>query len=216
MRSFRTVPPARPSPLVLVSGLIALALVAWLARAAEEAPPLDLRYGLYWAGFQIASSSCSTRSSPTATTPELIIETVGLLDQLVRYRAKTSARRASSGRAGACCPSTFSTAYQSRRKARTARVTFDPASRRRRRRLGSPNAAARYEQSARSVASGRGRSADRVLEHPRAHRRRARAGTSPSAHSVFDGRRRYDLAARVTGHDRARLPGTTRLSSVSR
>jgi Protein of unknown function (DUF3108) len=195
--------PVARATLVLVSGLIALVLVAALARAAEQRP-LDLRYGLYWAGFQIATLKLQHAVEPSSYDAKLVIETVGLLDKLVNYRARTLAH-GEIGPGGRLLPVRFSTAYQSHKKARTALVIFDPAS-------GDAvdvRITKRGEPDSSKVPAALRRDVIDPLTAFLSIRDHIAAGLAdvPFSAQVFDGRRRYDLAAQVTGHDRATVAG---------
>ena len=188
--------------IVLISGLIALALVASLPRAAEEAP-LDLRYGLHWAGFQIATLKLQHSLAPSGYDAKVVIETVGLIERLVHYRAKTLAQ-GELGPDGRLRPVAFSTDYRSRKKERSARVTFDPASgdvvdvaitKR-----GKPDQSKVPEALRKDVI-------DPLTAFLRVRQHAAARPDVPFVAQVFDGRRRYELAAQVTGRDRATVAG---------
>lgn len=191
--------------IVLISGLIALALVASLPRAAEEAP-LDLRYALHWAGFQIATLKLQHSLAPSGYDAKLVIESVGLIERLVRYRAKTLAQ-GELGPDGRLLPAAFSTEYRSRKKARSARVSFDAASgdvvevaltKR-----GEPDQSKVPEALRKAVVDPL-----TAFLHIRQHV--AERPDEPFLAQVFDGRRRYELAARVTGRERATVAGRDR------
>jgi hypothetical protein len=188
--------------IVLISGVIALALAASLPRAAEEAP-LDLRYALHWAGFQIATLKLQHSLAPSGYDAKLVIESVGLIDRLVRYRAKTLAQ-GELGPDGRLLPAAFSTEYRSRKKERRAEVTFDPASgdvvdvamtKR-----GKPDQSKVPEALRKNVV-------DPLTAFLRIRQHVAARPHVPFVAQVFDGRRRYELAARVTGRERATVAG---------
>ncbi len=105
--------------------VIAFALIGGPHLGAKEAPPLDLRYGFYWGGFQIAGLTLRHRVERDGYRSELIIETVGLLEKLLRLRADVHAigeRRDVESLA----PMTYLSEYQSRRNSRRTIVTFNP------------------------------------------------------------------------------------------
>jgi hypothetical protein len=188
--------------IALISGLIALALAASLGRAAEE-QPLDLRYGLYWAGIQIASLKLKHEIEPSGYNAKLMVETVGLAEKLANYRARTQVD-GELGPDGRLLPVNFSTQYRTRNKARRALVTFEPASgdvaEVRISKRGKPDSSKVPEALRKGVVdplSAFLRIRDHVAAHP----------GDPITAQVFDGRRRYDLAARVTGHDRTMVAG---------
>jgi hypothetical protein len=189
--------------LVLIGALIALALAASLTRAAEE-EPLDLRYGLYWAGFQIATLKLQHSVAPAGYSAKLVIETVGLVEKLARYRARTLADGAV-GPGGDLLPVNFTTEYRSRKKERRARVTFDPASGDavdvQMTKRGKPDKSKVPAALRRAVVDPL-TAFLRVRDHVAA----GRPGV-PFTAQVFDGRRRYDLTARVTGRERAVAAG---------
>jgi len=191
--------------IVLISGAVALALAASLTRAAEEAP-LDLRYALHWAGFQIATVKLQHTVAPAGYDAKVVIETVGLVEQLVRYRARTLAN-GELGPDGRLQPVAFSTQYRSRKKDRRASVTFDPASgdvvdvaitKR-----GKPDQSKVPEALRKDVVDPL-----TAFLHIRQHV--AERPAAPFVAQVFDGRRRYELAARVTGRERTRVAGRDR------
>jgi hypothetical protein len=191
---------------VLISGVIALVLAASLTRAAEETP-LDLRYGLYWAGFQIAELKLQHDVTASGYQAKLAIETVGLVEKLVHYRARTLAA-GELGPGGRLLPVAFSTEYRSRKKERTSSVTFDPASGDvvdvRITKRGKPD-------SSKVPAALRKDVVDpltaflQIRQHVAAER-----PDGPLVAQVFDGRRRYELTARVIGHERATVAGRDR------
>jgi hypothetical protein len=194
---------AARATIVLISGMIALVLAASLTRAAEEAP-LDLRYGLYWAGFQIATLKLQHEVAPAGYRAKLAIETVGLVEKLVRYRARTLAK-GELGPDGHLRPVAFSTEYRSRKKERRASVTFDPASgdvvEVRMTKRGKPDSSKVPEELRKNVV-------DPLTAFLRIREHVATADpAAPFVARVFDGRRRYELTARVTGRDRATVAG---------
>jgi hypothetical protein len=183
--------------------MIALALAAALPRAAEE-PPLDLRYALHWAGLQIATLKLQHSLAPSGYDAKLVIETVGLVEKLARYRAKTLAQ-GELGPDGRLLPVAFNTEYRSRKKQRSASVTFDPASgdvvdvamtKR-----GEPDQSKVPEALRKNVV-------DPLTAFLRVRDQAAAARPGvPFRTQVFDGRRRYDLEARLLGHELATVAG---------
>jgi hypothetical protein len=203
MRSLRMSGRVARATIALVSVLIVLALAASLGRAAGQ-ESLDLRYGLYWAGFQIATLKLQHEVASDGYDAKLVIETVGLLDKLVNYRARTLAE-GELGPGGRLLPVNFSTEYSSRKKQRRALVTFDPASgdvldvqisKR-----GKPDTSKVPEALQRDVV-------DPLTAFLRVRDQAAAARPGvPFRTQVFDGRRRYDLEARLLGHELATVAG---------
>jgi hypothetical protein len=188
---------------VLIGALIACALSAGSVRA-DANGPLDLRYAVYWAGFRIATLTLEHEVRSTRYRSQLLIETVGLVEKLVRYRAKTSA----SGRLGAgesLLPVTYSSEYRSRKKDRRSVVRFDPQSgdvldleitKR-----GKPDDSKVPEELRKNVT-------DPLTAFFQMRDHVATAGEGDAfAARIFDGRRRYDVEARMVGRDRAWIAG---------
>jgi hypothetical protein len=189
---------------VLIGGLIALALSAAAPLRADPGEPLDLRYGLYWAGFQIATLTLEHEVQSTRYHSQLLIETVGLVEKLVHYRAKTLA----TGRVGAddsLLPVTFRSEYSSRKKDRRSIVKFDPRSgdvvsleitKR-----GKPDDSDVPEELRKNVIDPL-----TAFFRLRDFAATARKGDVFAA-QIFDGRRRYDIKAKLDGHDRDWIAG---------
>jgi Protein of unknown function (DUF3108) len=188
--------------IVLISGLIAFMLSVAPVRA-DGGGPLALRYGVYWAGFQIATLTLEHQVRSTRYRSQLLIETVGLVEKLVRYRAKTSA----SGRLGedGLLPVTYSSEYRSRKKDRRSIVKFDPQSgdvvdleitKR-----GKPDDSDVPEELRKNVTDPL-----TAFFQLRDHLATADQGDVFTA-KIFDGRRRFDVAARMLGRDRAWIAG---------
>jgi hypothetical protein len=188
---------------VLIGALIACALSAGSVRA-DANRPLDLRYAVYWAGFRIATLTLEHEVRSTRYRSQLLIETVGLVEKLVHYRARTSA----SGRLGegdSLLPVTYSSEYRSRKKDRRSVVKFDPRSgdvldleitKR-----GKPDDSKVPEELRRNVTDPL-----TAFFQIRDHVATADKGHAFAA-QIFDGRRRYDVEARMVGRDRAWIAG---------
>ena len=188
---------------LLISGLVAFVLTAAAVRADQDAP-LNLRYGLYWAGFQIATLTLEHEIQSTRYRSQLLIESVGLVEKLVHYRARTLA----TGRLGdgdSLLPVTYRSEYRSRKKDRRSIVKFDPASgdvlefeitKR-----GKPDDSKVPEALRKNVIDPL-----TAFLRIRDHVATAVKGEVFTA-QIFDGRRRYDLAAEVVGRDRAWIAG---------
>jgi len=188
---------------LLISGLVAFVLIAAPLRAEHEAP-LNLRYGLYWAGFQIATLTLEHEIQSTRYRSQLLIESVGLVEKLVHYRAKTLA----TGRLGdgaSLLPVTYRSEYRSRKKDRRSIVKFDPASgdvlELEITKRGKPDDSKVPEALRKNVI-------DPLTAFLRLREHIATSGKGEAfAAQIFDGRRRYALAAEVVGRDRARIAG---------
>ena len=186
---------------VLIIGLVAFVLTAAPLRAERDAP-LNLRYGLYWAGFQIATLTLEHQIQSARYRSQLLIETVGLVEKLVHYRATTLA----SGWLGdgdSLLPVTYRSEYRSRKKDRRSIVQFDPASGDvlENTKRGKPDDSKVPERLRRNVI-------DPLTAFLRIRDHVATAGKGEIyAAQIFDGRRRYDLAAEVVGRDYAWVVG---------
>lgn len=188
---------------LLLSGLVAFVLAAAPVRAEQDAP-LNLRYGLYWAGFQIATLTLEHRIEGTRYRTRLLAESVGLVEKLVRYRAKTLAT-GQLGDGDSLVPVTYRSEYRSRKKDRQSIVRFDPASGdvveleiTKRGKPDDSKVPARLRKNVTDPLTAFLRLRDHV----------ATAGESEVFRAqIFDGRRRYNVAAEVVGHDRASVAG---------
>jgi hypothetical protein len=188
---------------LLISGLVAFVLTAAAVRADQDAP-LNLRYGLYWAGFQIATLTLEHEIQSTRYRSQLLIESVGLVEKLVHYRARTLA----TGRLGdgdSLLPVTYRSEYRSRKKDRRSIVTFDPASgdvlELEITKRGKPDDSKVPEALRKNVIDPL-----TAFLRIRDHVATAVKGEVFTA-QIFDGRRRYDLAAEVVERDRAWIAG---------
>jgi hypothetical protein len=188
---------------LLISGLVAFVLTAAAVRADQDAP-LNLRYGLYWAGFQIATLTLEHEIQSTRYRSQLLIESVGLVEKLVHYRARTLA----TGRLGdgdSLLPVTYRSEYRSRKKDRRSIVKFDPASgdvlELEITKRGKPDDSKVPEALRKNVIDPL-----TAFLRIRDHVATAVKGEVFTA-QIFDGRRRYDLAAEVVGRDRAWIAG---------
>ena len=174
-------------------------------QAAQETP-LELRYGLYWGGVRLATLDLHHELAPDGYQSGLSIETVGLIERLAKYRAEANAageRR----RFGSLVPVTFSTKYKTRKKSRSAVIQFDP--------LTGDVVDLRIEKRGKPD----GTDVPKELQHDvvdpltaflslRDELARARIdGRGAFEAAVFDGRRRYDVEARVTGGERVKISG---------
>jgi hypothetical protein len=191
---------------LLISGLIALTLAAAPLRADPD-QPLTLRYGVYWAGLQIATLVLDHRIDASQYHSELLVSTVGLLEKLAHYRSKTLA----AGRLEAdesLTPITFSSESSSRKKDRRAVVRFDRESgdvvdleitKR-----GKPDRSKVPDELRKNVTDPL-----TAFFQLRDHVASAVA-REPFTAAVFDGRRRYDVKAAVTDRERVWVAGRER------
>jgi hypothetical protein len=188
---------------LLISGLLAFALTATPVRAERDAP-LNLRYGVYWAGFQIATLTLEHEIQSTGYRSQLLIKTVGLVEKLVHYRAKTLAI-GWLGEGDSLLPVTYRSEYRSRKKDRKSIVKFDPASGD----VVELEITKRGKPDDSKVPEGlRKHVVDPLTAFLRLRDHVATAGEGEAfTAQVFDGRRRYDLAAEVSGRDRASVAG---------
>jgi len=165
---------------------------------------LDLRYRFSWAGVPIAVFGLRHVTNAVIYQTELQIESTGLADQLFRYRSLTSATGAY-GAPNRFTASRFRTSYTSHRKSRRIMVRFDPDT-------GDVielEITRRGEAERSKVPQALQR---RVMDPLTAfndlrHRLASQEGTDGYAAAVFDGRRRFDLEASVTGREPAEVAG---------
>jgi Protein of unknown function (DUF3108) len=167
---------------------------------------LELRYGLYWGGVRLATLDLHHDAAPGGYQAGLSVETVGLIKKLTKYRAEASAA-GEQRLLGKRIPITFSSMYKSRTKSRSASIEFDP-------RTGDV-VDLRIEKRGRPD----GTDVPEELRHDvvdpltaffslRDELRRARLdGRGKFEAAVFDGRRRFDVEATVTGRERVKLSG---------
>jgi hypothetical protein len=179
--------------------------IAGPVRASEEMA-LELRYGLYWGGIRLATLDLHHEAAPGAYQAGLSVETEGLIKKLTKYRAEASTA-GEQRLLGKRIPITFSSMYKSRKKSRSAVIEFDP-------RTGDV-VGLRIEKRGRPD----GTDVPEELQHDvvdpltaffslRDALRRARLeGRGEFQAAVFDGRRRFDVEARVAGRERVKLSG---------
>ena len=195
----------------LIGGLIALALTAGPLRA-EPDEPLSLRYGVYWAGFQIATLDLDHRVDASRYHSEMMVRTVGLVEQLAHYRSKTLA----AGQLEAdesMAPITFSSEYSSHKKDRRSVVRFDRESGDvvdlKITKRGKPDSSKVPEALRKNVT-------DPLTAFFQLRDYVATAGApAPFTAAIFDGRRRYDLEAAVRNTIASGSPDASGRSSGS-
>ena len=191
---------------LLILGLVALTLTTGPLRATQD-EPLSLRYGLYWAGFQIATLTLRHQVGSDGYRSQLDVQTVGLIERLVHYRSMAQAiGRLDPGEG--LTPVTYRSQYQTNKKDRRSIVQFDPQS----------GDVVDLENTKRGKSEGN--QVPEALESGvidpltaffqlRDYVATAGAG-APFTAAVFDGRRRLDLKAQVTGRDRTHVAGHDR------
>lgn len=198
------VDPARRLMRMLAVAVLMLGMASSL-QAAQE-PPLELRYGLYWGGVRLATLDLHHEAAPGGYQAGLSLETVGLIKKLTKYRAEATAA-GEQRLLGDRIPVIFSSKYKSRKKARSAVIQFDP-------RTGDV-VDLRIEKRGKPD----GTDVPAELQHDvvdpltaflslRDELKAARIdGQGAFEAAVFDGRRRYDIEARVTGRERVKISG---------
>jgi hypothetical protein len=187
----------------LLAVLLLLALPGGSAQAAAD-EPLDLRYRFSWAGVPIAEFGLRHVTNAVLYQTELEIATTGLADQLFRYRSLTRATGAYEP-PDSFTASRFRTAYTSHRKSRRILIRFDPDTgdviQLEITKRGEP------ERSKVPPALQKGVMDPLTAIMQLRHRLAAADGGDRYVAAVFDGRRRFDLNARVIGRDRAEIGG---------
>lgn len=192
--------------ILLIGGLIALTLGAGPLRAAPD-EPLNLRYGLYWAGLRVATLVLHHQVQSSGYRSELSIQTVGLLEQLAHYRSMALA----TGRSDAgerLTPVSYRSEYRTSKKDRRSIVQFDPESGDvvdlENTKRGKPDGSRVPETLQTDVV-------DPLTAFFQLRDYVATPGAvGPFAAAVFDGRRRIDLKAKVIDRDRTRIAGRER------
>jgi hypothetical protein len=185
-----------------------IAFLAFWAAAGHAAStsdsPLDLRYRFSWAGVPIAEFGLRHVTSATAYQTELTIETTGLADQLFTYRGLARATGAYQSPDG-LAPSRFRSAYESSRKSRKILIRFDRATGD----VTGLEITKRGEPDRTKVppALQKGVIDPLTALMQLRHELAADAGAGTYAAAVFDGRRRFDLAAIRRGRERVEIGG---------
>lgn len=182
--------------LLLVAG--APMLASRPAEAAEEV--LDLRYEMYFGGFHVADVDLEHERRSAVYAARIRIKTTGLADVLVRYDGRAEA----SGLvrpAGMLRPERYAFRYKSRKGGRRVGVDYDPVS-------GNALEVAstkRGEKEPSEVPTSLWQDVIDPLTAFMALRDRIRHarvdGDDGFQAQIFDGRRRYALAARIVGVD---------------
>jgi Protein of unknown function (DUF3108) len=190
----------------LLVGSLVYALAAGQAAAGSDAP-IELRYRLTWAGVPIAELGLRHATDSTVYQTEVAIRTIGLADQLLGYRSSSHA----TGRyeePNGFSASRFRSASTSYRKSRRILVRFDRETgdviELELTRRGDPDRSKVPEALQKGVM-------DPLTAVLQMRHRLATAGDLEGyTAAVFDGRRRFDAVARVTGRHRAEIAGRPR------
>jgi hypothetical protein len=193
----------RAGALRLAVGVLLLALAAGHAAAGSDAP-VELRYRFSWAGVPIAELGLRHATNSTVYQTEVAIRTIGLADQLLGYRGSSHA----TGRyeePNGFIASRFRSASTSYRKSRRILVRFDRETgdviELELTRRGEPDRSKVPEALQKGVV-------DPLTAVLQMRHRLATAGHLDGyTAAVFDGRRRFDAEARITGRHRAQIAG---------
>jgi hypothetical protein len=188
---------------LLISGLIALTVIAGSPRAGQD-QPLNLRYAVYWGGVRIATLTLHHQVESNHYRSRVDLETVGLLEHLAPYRSSVLATGHLNAGEG-LAPVTFRSTSQAGDKDRQSVVRFDPQSgdvvNLKNTRRGKP----RTSDVPAALQAG---VIDPLTAFFELRDYVATAATGkPFTAAVFDGWRRFDLMAKVIGHDRVRVVG---------
>ena len=191
-----------------LSCLIAALLLCFLATAhaaARTDEPFDLRYSFSWAGVPIAVFRLQHVTNAVVYQTELKIDTTGLVDQLFGYRSLSRAT-GSYDPPDRFTASRFRSTYTSSRKSRRILIRLDPdtgdvidldITRN-----GEPERSKVPEALQKGVT-------DPLTALIQLRERLARAPSAGDSYkaALFDGRRRFDLEARVIGRGQTEIAG---------
>ncbi len=182
--------------------LLLLALTATHAAAGAD-QPLELRYRFSWAGVPIADLALRHLVNGGVYQTELAIASIGLADQLVHFRGVSRATGRYEPQDGFSA-SRFRSASSSYRKSRSILVGFDP-------RTGDVielELTKRGEPDRSKVPASLQKGVIDPLSALVQLRHRLAAGQLEDyTAAVFDGRRRFDLNARVVGRNVVEVAG---------
>jgi Protein of unknown function (DUF3108) len=192
----------RARALRLAVGALLLALVAGHAAAGSD-EPLELRYRFSWAGMPIAELGIRHVTNGTIYQTELAVQTIGLTDRLVHFRALSRATGQFTPADGFIA-SRFRSASSSYTNSRRILVRFDP-------RTGDVielELTKHGEPDRGKVPAALQKGViDPLTALVQARHRLAAGDFTDYTAAVFDGRRRYDVRARVTGRARVQIAG---------
>jgi hypothetical protein len=183
-------------------GVLLLALTAGQAAAGPDRP-LELRYRFSWAGVPIAELALRHVINSGVYQTELGISSIGLADQVVHFRGLsrvTGQYRPEDGYRAA----RFRSASSSYRKSRTIVVGFDP----RTSDVIELELTKRGEPDRSKVPAALQKGViDPLTALVQLRHRVARGQLDGYTAALFDGRRRFDLNARVVGRDTIEIAG---------
>jgi hypothetical protein len=195
--------PVTGRPRCLLVGLLLYALSAGQAGAGFD-QPVELRYRFTWAGVPIAELGLRHASNSTVYQTEVAIRTIGLADQLLGYRGSSHATGRYEEPDGFSA-SRFRAASRSNSKSRRILVRFDRETgdviELELTRRGEPDRSKVPEALQKGVV-------DPLTAVLQMRHRLAKSGNLDGYKAaVFDGRRRFDAEARVTGRHRVEIAG---------
>src|ERR671919_1224482 len=185
----------------LLVGMLVYALGVGHAAAGSDAP-IELRYRFTWAGVPIAELGLRHATNSTIYQTEVAIRTIGLADQLLGYRGSSHATGQYEEPDGFSA-SRFRSASTSYRKSRRILVRFDRETgdviELELTRRGEPDRSKVPEALQKGVV-------DPLTAVLQMRHQLARSGNLDGYKAaVFDGRRRFDAEARVTGRHQAEI-----------
>jgi Protein of unknown function (DUF3108) len=195
--------PLTRGPRCLLVGLLLFALSAGPA-AADFDQPVELRYRFTWAGVPIAELGLRHAADSAVYQTEVAIRTIGLADQLLGFRGSSHATGRYQEPDGFTA-SRFRSTSRSYSKSRRIMVRFDRETgdviELELTRRGQPDRSKVPEALQKGVV-------DPVTAILQLRHRLATAGDLEGYKAaVFDGRRRFDAEARVTGRHQAEIAG---------
>jgi uncharacterized protein DUF3108 len=183
-------------------GLLLLALsAAQVAAGANQ--PLELRYRFSWAGVPIAELALRHIIDSTVYQTELAVASTGLADQLVHFRGVSRATGRYEAQNGFTA-SRFRSASNSYEKSRTILVRFDPHTGD----VVELELTKRGEPDRSKVPAALQKGViDPLTALVQLRHRLAMGQFDDYTAAVFDGRRRFDLKAKVVGHNMVEIGG---------
>jgi hypothetical protein len=190
----------------LLVGILVYALAAGQAVAGSN-EPIELRYRFSWAGVPLAELDLRHATNSTVYQTEVAIRTIGLADQLLGYRSSSHATGRYEERDGFSA-SRFRSASSSYRKSRRILVRFDRETgdviELELTKRGEPDRSKVPEALQKGVMDP----FTAVLQMR--HRLATSGKLEGYTAAVFDGRRRFEAQAKVTGRHRAEIAGQIR------
>jgi hypothetical protein len=190
----------------LLVGMFLYALTAGQAVAGSD-DPIELRYRFTWAGVPIAELGIRHATDSSVYQTDVAIRTIGLLDQLLGYRGSSHAVGRYEEPEGFRA-SRFRSASTSYRKSRRIMVRFDRETgdviELELYRRGEPDRSKVPEALQKGVVDP----LTAVLQMR--HRLATSGDLDGYTAAVFDGRRRFDAEARITGRHQAEIAGRSR------